>query len=270
MYLPWQAAAAIAIVLAGLGLGPRPGGRAWTGAAAVAREAALVVALYGLWQMAGTLSVVRVDGALDRGRWIWSAERVLPLPRELTVQRWALPHPSWVQACNLYYFVVHGPALVAFLVWLFFRHRDRYRGWRNTMAITTGLCLALQLLPVAPPRLLPGLGFIDTGHLYHQSVYTELGRGMADQLSAMPSVHVAWAVLIALAVVRVSSSRRRWWVLVHPIATVIAVTVTANHFYADGIVAVAIMAAVVKGQRAAAKAWRRAPADVLVTEPVAA
>ncbi len=213
---------------------------------------------------------MRMDGAIGRGRWIWSAQRFLPLPRELTVQRWALPHPLFVQAMNVYYLAVHGPALIAFLVWLFFRHRDRYATWRNTIAITTGACLAMQLIPVAPPRLLPALGFVDTGHLYNQSVYTAIGSGMADQLSAMPSVHVAWAVLIAVAVISISTSRRRWWVLAHPILTVLAVTVTGNHFYLDGIVAVAIMLLAMRLQRTVRLAVRREPEPVVVPEPVAA
>jgi uncharacterized membrane protein len=270
MFLSWQAAAVVAMVLAALGFAPRPDRRGWGGAAAVAREAALIVGLYSLWQLAGTLSVMKMDHALDRGRSIYSVQRFLPLPRELTVQRWALPHPMVVQASNLYYFIVHGPALIVFLVWLFFRHRDRYPTWRNTIAITTGACLALQMIPVAPPRLLPALGFMDTGHLYHQSVYTAIGSGMADQLSAMPSVHVAWAVLIALAVVRTSTSRHRWWVIVHPISTIIAVTVTANHFYLDGIVAVVIMALAMRLQRATHIAFRRRPQPAALRERVAA
>jgi uncharacterized membrane protein len=270
MFLSWPAAAVVAMVLTALGFAPRPDRPSWRGAAAVAREAALVVGLYGLWQLAGTLSVMQMDGAVGRGRWIWSVQRYLPLPRELTVQRWALPHPWFVQATNVFYLAVHGPALIAFLVWLFFRHRDRYATWRNTIAITTGACLALQLIPVAPPRLLPGLGFVDTGHLYHQSVYTTIGSGMADQLSAMPSVHVAWAVLIAVAVIGTSTSRRRWWVLAHPILTVVAVTVTANHFYLDGIVAVAIMVLAMRLQHAVRVAVRRQPEPALMRESVAA
>ena len=56
-------------------------------------------------------------------------------------------------------------------MWIFLRHRDQYPPWRNVIAILTFGCLAIQLIPVAPPRLLPELGFVDTAHLYGQSVY---------------------------------------------------------------------------------------------------
>ena len=95
---------------------------------------------------------------------------------------------------------------------------------------------------MAPPRLLPELGFVDTAHLFGQSVYgAVVGEGSFDQLSAMPSVHVGWAVAIGLAVVLVSTSRWRWLVLAHPIITIYVVVVTANHWWLDGIVAVAIL-----------------------------
>ncbi len=131
--------------------------------------------------------------------------------------------------------------MLIFLVWLFVRHRDRYPRARNMIAIVTGACLAIQLVPVAPPRMLEGLGIVDTPLLYHQSVYDALGRGLAYQLSAMPSVHVAWAVMIAMVVIGVSSSRWRWLVLLDPALTVVAVVATGNHFWLDGIVAVALI-----------------------------
>lgn len=86
------------------------------------------------------------------------------------------------------------------------------------------------------------LGFVDTGHLYGQSVYTALGRGASDQLSAMPSLHVGWALLVGIVVVAVSTSRWRFVVLAHPVLTVAVVVVTANHWWMDGIVAAAILA----------------------------
>ena len=96
-----------------------------------------------------------------------------------------LPHPWLVQAGNLYYAVVHVPALIAMLVWLFVRHRDRYPAVRNTLALLTGACLLIQLVPVMPPRLMSSLGFVDTGHLYGQSVYTAARAG-APPTSSRP------------------------------------------------------------------------------------
>jgi hypothetical protein len=143
-----------------------------------------------------------------------------------------------VQGLNVFYATMHFPGMIAFLIWTFVRHRDRYPQVRNTMVLVTGAALAIQLIPTAPPRLTPGLGFVDTPMLFHQSVYAPVGSPGPDQLSAMPSVHVAWAVLVALGVLVFSTSRWRWWILAHPTLTILAVVATGNHWWFDGIVSV--------------------------------
>jgi PAP2 superfamily len=244
IWLPWQYAVIAAIALAGFGLASR---RARTprvvGAGAFARETALVLVLYAIWQLAGRLSVMQVHGALDRGRGVWHLEQALHLPSELTLQRAVLPHRWLVVGANAYYAFAHVPALIAMLVWLFVRHRDRYPEVRNVLAIGTGAALLVQLVPLAPPRMLPGLGFVDTGVRYDQSVYEPLGRGLAGQLSAMPSIHVGWAVLIAVVVLRVGRGPGRWVGPGHGVLTVLVVVVTANHWWLDGVVAVLLLAA---------------------------
>jgi hypothetical protein len=168
-----------------------------------------------------------------------------------------LPYPDLMRALNVYYAAAHVPVLVACLVWRFTRHRKHYPSLRTTLAITTGVCLLVQLVPVAPPRMYPGLGFVDAGDVFGPGVYGKVGTGIADQLSAMPSVHVAWAALVALAVIVASSSRWRWWILAHPILTVVAITATANHWWLDGIVATAILFVAWGIDRAIRATWVR-------------
>jgi len=71
-------------------------------AAGFAREAAVLLALFGLWQLVGGVGRMSPDGALSRGEWLWHAERVLHMPSETVLQRAFLPHPLIVQAFNLY------------------------------------------------------------------------------------------------------------------------------------------------------------------------
>jgi hypothetical protein len=116
----------------------------------------------------------------------------------------------------------------------------------------------------------PGLGFVDAGDLIGPSVYGKVGTGIADQLSAMPSVHVAWAALVALAVIAAGTSRWRYWILAHPVLTVVAVTATANHWWLDGVVGIVILFAAWYMDRAVRLAIARARAHVepeLVDEP---
>ena len=209
------------------------------------RESALVAGLYALWQLAATISLLGATGALTRGRQLarWE-QRWLPLPSERSVQRLITGHPLLVQGANWYYAAMHFAALGALLLWLFVRHRDRYPRIRTVLVLLTAACLAIQLIPVAPPRLLPQLGYVDTAARYGQSVYNISGISV-DQLSAMPSVHVGWALLVGWAVLTVSRSRYRWWVLVHPALTVFVVVATANHFWLDGLVAAGLLVAAI-------------------------
>jgi hypothetical protein len=212
------------------------------------RESAIIAALYALWQLAASLSLLGTTGAFARARWIVRVQHDWHLPSEASVQRLILSHPLWAQACNWFYAAAHFSALGVLLVWTFVRHRNHYPEVRNVLVALTASSLLIQLIPVAPPRLLPGLGFVDVAQEYHQSVYTFSGISV-DQLGAMPSVHVGWALLIAWAVIRLSNSRWRWWVLVHPVVTCFVVAATANHFWLDGIAAGLVLVGAILGVR---------------------
>jgi hypothetical protein len=234
--------AVLAVCLVGVGLAARRmGGRVWTAVADFSIEASLVACLYSVWQLIGSIVNTGSAGALAHGRWVLSVERTMHLPSELSWQRAILGSRLLVEASNVFYAVVHVPALGVFLVWLFLRHRDEYPDIRNVLAILTLACFVIHLVPVAPPRLLGGTGFVDTALRYHQSVYGPVGTGISDQVSAMPSVHIAWAALIGWGVIKVSTSPWRWLVLLHPVLTMVVVVVTANHFWLDGLLAAALI-----------------------------
>jgi PAP2 superfamily len=219
-------------------------------------EAGTAIALYAVWQIALDFLVVNHVGAYARGVRLYHLERDLHLPSEVWVQHRLLAHPWLVRLANRYYADVDFPGLCLALFWLFWRHRDRFRHYRLTLIVATGLCSVLQAIPVAPPRLLPQFGFVDTALRYGQSVY---GTSRTDPavLTTMPSVHVLWATLIAVLVIRSSPSRWRWWILADPVLTVLVVVGTGNHFWADGIVADAILLGVLVAQRGVAGRRRR-------------
>jgi hypothetical protein len=250
--LSWpQAAIASGCLFAAAGAAAAAGNPRLRSGAAVAAEAGTLLGLFALWQFAGSFSMLSPAGALPRARWIWHAERVVHLPSEAALQRLFLPYPLLVQACNLYYLSLHFAGLLACLSWLFARHRGQYRQVRTTVAGFTACSLLIQFIPVAPPRMLPADHMIDTGVHYGQSVYGSVAGFNPDQLSAMPSVHVGWALIVALAVIRAGRGRWRWLALGYPALTTLVVVVTANHFWFDAIAAVLLVGAVLVIQRAA-------------------
>src|SRR5690348_5964146 len=255
-----EAAAATALVLAVAAVATlarrRSGSPRLAGIAVFAREAGMLLGLFALWTYAGSKSEVSLAEAMHRAAWIWHAERDVGLPSEQALQQVFLPHPVLAQALNWYYAVLHFPVLIGCLVWLFVRHRGDYWRVRTLVLVFTAVSLLVQFIPVAPPRLLPLTGMTDTGLAYGQSVYGTRAGIDADQLSAMPSIHIGWALLVALVVVATVRSRWRWLALAYPALTTLAVVVTANHFWLDGIAAAALLALAIGAQRVAGPGYR--------------
>ena len=152
-----------------------------------------------------------------------------------------------MRAANYYYATAHLTGMALFLVWLWLRHRNHYARWRTTMAIFTGLAFFVQLIPVAPPRLIPGPNLVDTAMQYGQSVYQTFD--FADQYAAMPSIHVGWAVLIAVAAWQASRGPFRYIGLMHGVVTTLVVVLTANHYWFDGVTAALVLAVAIGMQR---------------------
>lgn len=246
MWLPWDLAlyGAAALLLFGIAAKGAASAR-HRFAASFAREAAVVLLLYAIWIIAGRLSVYDVAGAYDRAELLWDWQRTLKLPNEASVQQAVLPHAWLVQASNIYYAVMHVPVMVGTLIWMWVRHRRHYGGLRNVLAGTTAVSLLIQLVAVAPPRFVESFNVIDTPELFGQSVYSALGYRTAGQLQAMPSIHVGWAILVGWYAWRSSSSRWRGLGLLHMVLTMLVVVITGNHYWLDGIVAGAIIAAVI-------------------------
>jgi hypothetical protein len=257
-WLPWNVAVEAGAVVGTVGVAARASRRRWiTRVAPFARELALVLVLYALWRIVGTISIVKVNGAIDAGQRIWDVERVLHLPNERGLQHLFLSSSLLIQACNVFYASVHIPSMGVFLVWLWLRHRDRYPAVRNVIALTTLWCLAVQLWPVAPPRLVPALHVADTPAMFGQTVYPSFGKNGPAQLSAMPSVHVAWAAIIGVTIFVTVARPWRWLGIAHPVVTTIVVAVTGNHYWLDAVVGVAVAALAFAFERAVRAAITR-------------
>jgi membrane-associated phospholipid phosphatase len=129
---------------------------------------------------------------------------------------------------------------------LYFRRRPHYTFTRDAILTSGALALvAYAFFPVAPPRLLPGEGFIDTlqalDNLSYQAQSTDF---FVNPYAAMPSLHVGWAFLVALGAVRAFPGNRLVLVLavLHPIAQWSSTVFTGNHYFLDGVGGLAVAA----------------------------
>ncbi|MEU1844040.1 phosphatase PAP2 family protein [Micromonospora sediminicola] len=209
-----------------------------------ARELTLVAVLFLAYKAGRQLVAGHAAAARTNGERIWWLERLLHLPDEAVVQAPLLLHELPVRLANSYYAYVHFPATVLCLLWLYLRRPAHYLRLRRALAALTAAALVLHVcVPLAPPRLTTLTGLVDTGRRFGPTVY---GPPDTDQLSnqyaAMPSLHVGWSLAVALALVAVTAGRWRWFWLAHPLITALVVVGTGNHYWLDGVVAVALLA----------------------------
>jgi hypothetical protein len=209
----------------------------------ILREVLLLGSMYVVYSIGRIYAARHSVSAYDNAHRLIGWERDFGLPSEAALQHSFLQAPHLVQVANAYYAYVHFPLTALVLVWLSLRRPAAYKWVRSTLMALTGLALVGHtVFPLAPPRMLPNLGWVDTGIRFGQSVYgPNSDSGMANQFAAMPSLHVGWAALVAIAMITVTRSRWRWLWLLHSVTTFAVVVVTANHYWLDGLVALTLL-----------------------------
>lgn len=212
------------------------------------RELLLLLALFTVYRLGRALVEGDVHEAMINARWVWEVERSLLLPNELGVQQWALQWPVGMAAANWYYAVLHLPTMALLLAWGWRRwSREDYLWVRRLIVRLTATSFVIfALMPLAPPRLMSEFAFIDTLAIMGPSAYEETSIRLANQFAAMPSLHVGWALLLAVVVIKRSRAPWRWAALAHPVIMTVVVVVTANHYWIDALVAAALLGVTTK------------------------
>jgi hypothetical protein len=216
--------------------------RAWA-------ELLLVVGLFLAYKMGRLLVDGRVGAAYADADLVWHVERALRLPDEAHLQHLLLSADALVFGANIYYAVVHFPATIAFLLFMYFFRPEHYLRFRRMLAWLTAMGLVIHFVfPLAPPRMLGSFDLIDTAAVFGPSVYGPPQTDtLSNQYAAMPSLHVGWALVIAAGLIHATRGRWRWLWLAHPIVTMIVVVGTANHYWIDGLVAAVLVGVLLLG-----------------------
>jgi hypothetical protein len=226
-------------------------------------EVLLVAVLFLAYKVGRLAADGHVGEALANAQHVWNLERLLRLPSEFGLQQAVISHEWLIKAANCYYAYVHFPATAAALIWLYLRRPEHYLPTRRLLAWLTAAALVVHLLfPLAPPRMLGAIGMVDTGRLFGPAVYGSPSTDtLTNQYAAMPSLHVGWALAVAIALIAATQGRLRWLWLAHPAITVLVVVVTGNHYWLDAIVVAALLGLV------AAALTHRVPARLAIPAP---
>ncbi len=203
------------------------------------RDAALVSTALALCPLVA--AVAPSEPPLERTRVLIDAERALGLFVEPAVHAWVAERPALMTAATLFYVWVHLPATIGALVWARLERPYAFPRARDTLLVTQLVTVAGYLtVPVAPPRMVPELGFADPLSAGAQ----ELAHTVQSPYAAMPSGHVAFALVAAgvvFGLVRTPAIRAA--ALLYPTLVVAVIIVTANHLWLDaagGIAAAAL------------------------------
>lgn len=182
--------------------------------------------------------VDRAGEAMVRGFNLIELEQRLGIYWELEMQSWILDHYWLIKTMNAIYFWGHMPLVIVLAVWLYIWHRRAYRLTRNAFLASGAIGVVIYwLLPVAPPRLIPFAGFIDTMAAFDRVGYNaQEAKAWVNPFAAVPSLHFGWSLLLAAVVAWVGRRPALWvFAVLWPIAMFFAVIVTGNHFILDAV-----------------------------------
>src|ERR671911_568918 len=208
-------------------------------------QLAVVLGAFGAYEAARLAMEPNWAQAFANANRIVSAEQVLGLAWEQSLQRAFLALPDLVAALNLFYFVGHFLFTGIFFVWLYRRSRDGFRSFRDGFLAATAIAVVVHwLYPTAPPRL-AGVGLEDTLLLFSGiDIGSPTSSAISKPVAAVPSLHAAYAIGVGVGMVRSARSPLvRRGEIVSPPLVVLTIVVTGNHFLLDAVAGMAVLGA---------------------------
>jgi hypothetical protein len=208
-------------------------------------ELGALAVLYALYEVVRGAPGENVHEAMRHTAEIVSLEQGAGVYVEHGVQHALEAVPGLPTLLGLAYLSLHFAGTTAVLVWVHRRHPDRFPLVRTTIVAATALALVGYVLyPAAPPRL-AGLGFADTvSASAGVNLSSDALGALYNPFAAVPSLHFGYALVVGVTLVALASRRIvRVAGAVYPLAMLVVIVGTGNHFLFDaalGAVAVAV------------------------------
>ncbi|HVU72574.1 MAG TPA: phosphatase PAP2 family protein [Mycobacteriales bacterium] len=229
----------------------------------------LVIGLFlGFYDALRNLAATRVGTAEAAARAVLSAERWLHLDVERPLNSWLAGHPALGLLAGDWYDTAHFFVTLPLLFFVWWRAAPPvYRRLRDVLLLTNVIGFVVYLaVPLAPPRLLPGHGYVDIVATRHAlGGWSATLTSAADQYGAMPSLHVGWALWCTLVVFTLTKrAALRTAAVAYPLLTTVVILATGNHWLLDAAAGAACLAL---GAVGAALLARRAELRVAAAAP---
>jgi membrane-associated phospholipid phosphatase len=199
-------------------------------------QIAVWLGFYGVYQAARGAADRGVGEAFWHGTLVIETEHRLRMFIEPTLQSWVERSDVLIAATTYTYWLSQFAVVGFSLLWVYFRHHQRFADFRNWLiaANLVGL-VGYVLMPTAPPRMFPEWGFTDTlSQLSSVNQQSELITFAATPYAAMPSLHAMDALIVGIVMASVCRSKvaKALW-LAWPAWVCFAVMGTGNHYWLD-------------------------------------
>jgi hypothetical protein len=200
-------------------------------------ELGALALLYALYEVVRGVPSENVEAAMRHTTEIVDLEQSIGIYVERGVQGTFEALPVLPTVLGIAYVVLHFAGTTAALIWLHRRHPDRFPIVRTTLVVATALALVGYVLyPAAPPRL-ADLGFSDTVTAHAGiNLSSDLLGALYNPFAAVPSLHFGYALIVGAALVTLASSRAvRVLGALYPVAMLLVIVATGNHFVFDAV-----------------------------------
>ena len=207
------------------------------------QEAGIVVGAYLAYEGVRRLVVGDSHDAFGHAFNIVRLEQEMGIFFEPKLQQWIVGHDWLVTIFNWVYIWGYLPVIAVAALYLYTRHRDFYTRYRNAFLLSGALGLVIfAMLPVAPPRMLPEFGFVDTVHL-DAGFYRDIQQSdFVNEFAAVPSFHFGWILLVGIALIQTSHSLAvRLLGVFLPVMMLLAILITGNHYVIDAVIGGALV-----------------------------
>ena len=205
-------------------------------------EIVLIAVAYISYQLVRGVVEGRIDVAFSNANNLIQVERSLGVFWEVQIQSLILGNHFLIDMFNWIYIWGHLPVIGVLALWVYFFRRGVFARYRNAFLISGAIGLVFfVMLPMAPPRFLPGVGFIDTITQYDKVYHALQHPSFVNEYAAMPSLHLGWNLLVGLAVFETT---RAWYTrafgLLLPVPMLASIIFTGNHFILDAVAGVLV------------------------------
>ena len=183
--------------------------------------------------------------AFQNGRSVIGIEQSLGIFVEPKIQELLGPTSLVGDAASWMYLNAQVTVTLAALVYLYLRHNRSFYFVRNMFIVAWFIALVgYMVFPTAPPRFFPEWGFVDS---VADFTGVDASNGAANALfnpyAAVPSMHVAFALMIAVPLAKLAKTRPvRWFWTAYPLVVTFVIVMTANHFVFDAVLGAATAA----------------------------